>query len=175
MIYLEERGKKLTRVYKCFECKWNVSVDDAIYENKHYYHPACYALVLDKKNFVEYVCKLFGLKAPGPVIYSQRKNFMEKYKYTDAGMVKTLKFLYEVQKNKIDNAQERIGLIPYAYDEAQEHYAKEDERKRDIANKMSNAIKNQKIEKIRIRKIPKKERKVELIDPNTILAMKDEE
>ena len=165
----------MARVYKCFECKENVHSDDAVGADGHYYHSNCYALTLDRKAFMTYVCQLFGLKAPGPVIYSQRKNFMTKYKYTDAGMLKTLKYLYEVQKNKVDGAKERIGLIPYAYDEAQEYYSSQENKKKEIANKMADAINNQKTEIIYVKRIYNEKKESNFIDPNSILEMDDEE
>ena len=165
----------MARVYKCFECKMNILSDDAVGVDAHYYHPKCYAAVLDRKNLMAYICQLFGLKAPGPVIYSQRKTFTEKYKYTDAGMLKTLKYLYEVQKTKIDGAKERIGLIPYAYNEAQEYFAKEERAKKEIAQKMADAIANQKTEIIYVKNIRREEKKKDFIDPASILLMDDEE
>ena len=165
----------MARVYKCFECKENVLADDAVKADGHCFHPKCYGIVLDKKNLMAYICKLFGLKSPGPVIYSQRKTFMEKYKYTDAGMLKTLQYLYEVQKTKIEGAKERIGLIPYAYDEAQEYFKKEGIKKQEIARKMADAIANQKTEIIYIKNIRKEEPKKDFIDPASILQMDDEE
>lgn len=165
----------MARTYKCFECKDNVLADGAISADGHYYHAHCYALVLDRKSLMAYICQLFRLKAPGPVIYSQRKTFMKKYNYTDAGMLKTLRYLYEVQKTKIDGAKERIGLIPYAYDEAQEYFIKEENQKKEIAQKMADAIINQKTEFIYIKDIRKEEPKKDFIDPASILQMDDEE
>lgn len=165
----------MARVYKCFECKWNVTADDAVLDDGKHYHPKCYALVLDRRNFVEYVCKLFGLKSPGPVIYSQRKNFMEKYGYTDAGMLKTLQYLYDIKKTKTTNAKERIGLIPFAYDEAQAYFEDEAKKKQEIAQKMVEAIEQQKIEIIKVHRIYSQKEKGPLIDPESLLLMKDEE
>ena len=34
------------------------------------------------------------------------------------------------KRQKIDGAKERIGLIPYAYDEAQEYFIKEENQKK---------------------------------------------
>lgn len=163
------------RIYKCFECKIDVLADNAVGSDGHHYHADCYAKLLDRKTLVSYICKLFGLKAPGPVIYAQRKTFMEKYNYTDAGILKTLMYLYDIKKTKIDGAQERIGLIPYAYNEAQEYFAQEDYKKKEIATQMANAITNQKIELIHIKQMPKEVKKKEFIDPNSILLMEDEE
>lgn len=165
----------MARVYKCHECKLNILTEEAISDNGNHYHTKCYAKVLDRKNLVAYVCKLFGLKAPGPVIYAQRKTFAEKYGYTDAGMLKTLIYLYDIKKTKIDGAQERIGLIPYAYDEAQEYFKAEEFKKQEIAHKMAEAIRNQKIEIIHVKQLRPQEKKKDIISPDQILSMKDEE
>lgn len=165
----------MARAVKCFECKWNVEKDGAISVDGHYYHTACYQKVLDRKELFTYVCKLFGLKTPGPVIYSQRKSFAEKYGYTDAGMLKTLIYLYDVKKTKIDGAQQRIGLIPYAYEEAQEYFTAEEKRKQEITQRIAENIKTQKIEIIHIKPPQPKRSTTPFIDPESLYNMNDEE
>ena len=56
--------------------------DEIINYKGQNYCPKCYAEKLEKEKFSEFICNLFGLKAPGPVIYSQRKRLKEKYYYT---------------------------------------------------------------------------------------------
>lgn len=120
---------------KCYECKSDVDKADAKYIDKHYYHINCYNTMIDRRHFIEYVCKIYKLKAPGPVIYSQRKQFMTKYGYTDIGMINTLRYAYEVKHIKTEKAQERIGIIPLLYDEAQTFYKSKLDKQNSIAKK----------------------------------------
>lgn len=160
--------------YLCFECKSRVLKVDAIYDG-HYYHKDCYQKVLDRKEFIEYVSRLFGLISPGPTIYSQRKVFMEKYGYTDREMIDVLRYVYEIKKAKIEGAKERIGIIPLAYEEAMAYYKGEREKQLDVANKMAKIIENQKTQVLYVKPSKPIVRNKQFIDPESIYEMEDEE
>lgn len=155
---------------KCGAC--NRAVRDGqerIEEEARIFHSECYPAYRDRKEFTDYVCKLFGLKKPGPVIYSQRRTFMDKYGYTDRGMVLALRYAYEVQGNKIANAQERIGLIPYVYDEAQAYFSSLEKKQEEIAQKLAQATEEKEREVIVVREVPRRQRPTNYIDPNILL------
>lgn len=130
---------------KCFECKLLVPKNEAIHENGHYFHSGCFCVRQGRQQLIEYICKLFGLKAAGPVIYSQRKFFIERMGYTDQGMLNALRFAYEIKKIKPAKAEERIGIIPSVYEEAQEFFKVQEKRQLNIAKSMEQGLKDNKI------------------------------
>ena len=55
-----------------------------------------------REAFSDVVCYIFGIKAPGPRIWTERKRLIDKYGYTDNVIIDCLKYLYKVEKkNKI--------------------------------------------------------------------------
>lgn len=112
------------RMVKCAFCDQLVDKDVAARYNSKNYHANCAEKQKDKDELLDYVCKLFGLKRPGPAIYSQLKNFMAKNSYyTFKGILNALTYFYEVKKNSTKNSKQGIGIVPYVYDEASEYYA----------------------------------------------------
>lgn len=128
-------------IVKCAFCGNGVfKVDAKRYKNKNY-HEECMNKQIEKENLTEYICKLFSLKAPGPRIYTQLKNFFEKYpNYTYKGIRQALEYFYEVRKNKIDKANQGIGIVPYVYDEAENYYNGISQRQERVANELNNSL-----------------------------------
>ena len=57
------------------------------------------------------------------MINKQIKNYHDEYGYTYTGMLKTLKWFYEIQKNPISKAIKRdIAILPYVYRDASQYY-----------------------------------------------------
>lgn len=52
----------------------------------------------------------------------QRLNFISKLGYTNKGMYQAIRYFYEVKKESSAKSGNRIGIIPYVYDEAQAYY-----------------------------------------------------
>lgn len=156
---------------KCYECKMDVPKADAIHSGSHYYHNGCFAVYINRQTFAEYVCRIYGLKAPGPVIYAQRKKFIEKYGYTDDGMIKALRYAYEVKKMKISKAEERIGIIPIVYDDAQQFFDIQEDKQNKIAKGFAKVIDKEKTIVIST----EKERPLDLYDMNALCSLEDEE
>ena len=91
-----------------------------------YAHKSCAENIPDEKKeeeaFWEYVKKLFGPNYD----YVPNKKLVEKYistyHYSYSGMLKTLKWFYEVEKNDPIKANGLIGIIPYVYNDAYDYY-----------------------------------------------------
>lgn len=143
------------QVVKCKSCSTPVRKTEGVRYKNVWYHPRCYDLQIDKELFTSYVCKVFGLKSPGPVVYTQRKRFIEGYGYTDLGMYNALRFQFEIKKQKPENAKERIGFIPYVYDDAQAYYARKKHTQSVVASDIKREITNRKIELVKIKPKPK--------------------
>ena len=144
------------RLVNCAYCNLKVDKDVAVRHKDKNYHSDCAQLQIEKEELMDYICFLFGLKAPGPVVYSQLKNFLAKG-YTYQGILYSLKYFYDIKKNSLKKSNQAIGIVPYVYDEAQEYYKnmaeKQNQLKEVIAEQMQKAP-----VMIKIKKQPKKEK-----------------
>ncbi len=108
--------------------------------------------VEDVKIYVDkiynYLTKEVGLKVNYGDLMKQCKNFKLKYKYTYKGIYLTLKYFYGVKKGSPEKSNNRIGIIPYVYEEARSYYETL-ERKKELINSNIYKQKNN-IEKIQI-------------------------
>lgn len=71
----------------------------------------------------KYIMKLFNMEFLPTDISKQIDIYIEKNDFTFDGILKALKFFYEVQNGDIEQAQRRIGIVPFIYDQAQRYYA----------------------------------------------------
>jgi len=89
---------QLTR--KCYGCKQDIRKDEMIQysslsgKTSHWYCKDCYEDKLARERFQDKVCQIFGLKSPGPVIWTQRKKLQNDYGYTDDAIVDCLDYIY---------------------------------------------------------------------------------
>ena len=90
----------------CYICKNIFRTNDMLEDTtlrsktKHWYCATCYNEVIEKEKFSEKVCQIFGLKAPGPRIWTERKRLKDTYGYTDSIIVDSLDYIYNIQKKK---------------------------------------------------------------------------
>ena len=77
----------------------------------------------DKDEIMLYIIKLYGLKDDYilPKFMLQLSNFEKQYHFTYSGMLKALKYWYEVKKNPV-NKDFGLGIIPHIYKQAYGHY-----------------------------------------------------
>ena len=76
----------------------------------------------DKEALEEYIKQLFGIDYITPRIQKQIKTYVEEYYYTYTGILKALKYHYEIKKNDISKANGAIGIVPYTYQNAYNYY-----------------------------------------------------
>lgn len=98
---------------ECYEKFWNgmTPAEQAQYkENEEY----C--------KLEDYICKLFNIQHLTAKIRKQIKDIRSQYRYSYSGMLKTLKWWYEIQNHSIEEANAGIGIIPYVYDRAYDYY-----------------------------------------------------
>lgn len=132
------------KAYVCPFCQNKVDGDEAILYKGRRHHPNCYQEILIKEELYEYICKLFTLKAPGPNNFRLIKRFREENGYTYTGILNALKYFFEVQHGSINKANERIGIVPYVYDEAQEYYRRQERKQEAVAKEITEAIESTK-------------------------------
>lgn len=118
---------------KCLYCGETFDRDKVEWiqpQGRRYAHKVCpnpdpnkKKLEQEKDDFWQYVKKIYG---PG-YNFIKLNAFAEKYirenKFTWSGMLKALKWFYEIQKSPKNNLDyETIGIIPFIYEDAKKYY-----------------------------------------------------
>lgn len=151
---------KFTR--KCYGCKEDFRKDELVQyfsasgKTSQWYCKDCLAQRLSRDNFSTKVCQIFGIKTPGPLIWTQRKNLINTYGYTDESIIDCLEYLYHVEKRS--TLQESLGLVaPWSMEKAKQWKKAQKNKTLGIAAALANTQITE--ENIVIRE-NKKERKV---------------
>ena len=76
----------------------------------------------DLKELEEYIKKIFCETTVNAKIKKQINDFRKEYGYTYSGILKCLKWWFEIQGNTIDKAMGGIGIVPYIYKEVEKYY-----------------------------------------------------
>lgn len=96
----------MTLTRTCYGCKEKFRKDELIeYASDaatiaHWYCPKCLREKQEREMFSNTVCQIFGLKAPGPRIWRERKRLQDTYGYTDGVIVDCLDYIYNVKHLK---------------------------------------------------------------------------
>lgn len=92
--------------YKCYGCKQFFRKEELVEhasnraKELHRYCPKCLKEKQDSEFFADKICEIFGIKAPGPLIYTQRKRIKQEYGYTDQTIIDCLEYIYNVEWKK---------------------------------------------------------------------------
>ena len=76
----------------------------------------------DLKSLIEYIKELLKEDYNFMKVKKQIEDYHEKYDYSYSGMLRSLKWFYEVKNNSIDKANGGIGIIPFIYNDAYKYY-----------------------------------------------------
>ena len=76
----------------------------------------------DKEALERYIMTLFNTPYVEPRVQKQITKYINEYNYTYSGMLKALKYFYEVKGNSIDKANGGIGILPYIYKNAYNYW-----------------------------------------------------
>ena len=104
---------QLTR--KCYGCKQNINKDEMIQystlsgKTSYWFCKSCYEEKMARERFQLKVCQIFGIKSPGPVIWTQRKRLRDTYGYTDDAIIDCLDYIYNVEH--MNKLTESLGLV----------------------------------------------------------------
>ena len=102
------------------------------------------------------VCTIFGLKSPGPIIWTQRKRLRDQYGYTDDAIVDCLDYLYSVEHRKI--LTESLGLVaPWSMEKMRDWKKKKQAQASGLAAAIANTTVNEKLITIKENNNKKKE------------------
>lgn len=97
---------------------------------RRYAHQKCYenqdAETLkqqqDEHDFWEYIKEIYGSDYNYISIKKQVESYIKQYNFTYSGMLKSLKWFYEIKHNDKESSNGRVGIIPYIYEEAKKYY-----------------------------------------------------
>lgn len=95
---------KLTR--KCYDCKGDFRKEELVEyfsasgKTSTWYCPACLAARQERERFSDKVCEIFGIKSPGPRIWTERKRLRNTYGYTDDAIIDCLEYIYHVENSR---------------------------------------------------------------------------
>ena len=114
----------------CGENFYREDTDFVEYGKRRYAHKTCVdkqngQISQDEKDYKEleeYIKKIFGKDYLNIKIRKQIKEYREMYHYTYSGMLKTLKYWYEIKKSDVEKANYGIGIIPYIYEDGKAYY-----------------------------------------------------
>lgn len=118
---------------KCFECKESflktsmIQIFSATGKTSNWYCPKCAEEKMARNAFSDRVCQIFGIKSPGPRIWTERKRLRDTYGYTDDTIIKCLNYIYEVKKMK--KLTESLALITPSMVEEMIAYNEREERR----------------------------------------------
>lgn len=112
----------MNKTVKCTFCNEYIDIEEAIKDDKNYFHKDCLKKRNDRNELFDYICKLYNLKAPGPRIMQQVNSFIYNNNYTYFGIMKTLEYFYEIKKGDIKKSNDGVGIVPFIYIEAQQYY-----------------------------------------------------
>lgn len=92
-----------------------------------YAHSTCYESEkkrekTDEEKLNDYVMKLFHMDYVPPRVQKQIKNYVNDYNFTYTGILKALKYFYEIQGHSLEKANDGIGIVPYIYKAAYNYY-----------------------------------------------------
>ena len=76
----------------------------------------------DREALENYIKELFGINCISPKIKKQIETFVKDKNYSYTGILKTLKYFFEIRKNPIEKANGGIGIVPHVYDEAYNYW-----------------------------------------------------
>ncbi len=119
-------------IVKCPGCglTFDASIEEHIIKNRRYWHKACFEKAEQEKTqeerdleaLFEYCKNLFGKTYN----YVATKKLIEKYhteyEYTYSGILRALKYWYEIKHNPIDKSNGSIGIVPHIYNDAYNYY-----------------------------------------------------
>lgn len=151
----EEQKKYVTKKKderKCLYCNGIIDIaheEWAMVRNR-YAHKICY-----EKNYTEdekFVSEIYRyLKEDVGISYdyrqceNQRRRFIEKIGYTNEGILNALKYFYGVKKESPQKSGNRIGIVPYVYDDAKVYYEELEKKQRKIKEDIQKQMKEEKI------------------------------
>lgn len=123
----------MAHIVKCKFCNMQFDTEKepfVIVSARRYAHQKCYDKVQATKSQAEkdyeelerYIKDLFGIQVLNATITKQIKTFREDFDLSYTGILSTLKWWIEIKKEKMEDKNYGIAIVPYIYDQAKEYY-----------------------------------------------------
>lgn len=119
---------------KCLYCEQmfdrNDPANNAIKIGRRYAHKQCSdehdeQMTQDEKDekaLYEYCKDIFKEDYNYLKIKKQIESYIKNYQYSYSGMLKALKWFFEIKKESVEKANGGVGIIPYIYQDAYKYY-----------------------------------------------------
>lgn len=121
-------GTTIAHWVKCFYCGKQFDRDKVpcvAVNSRRYAHKECEEQANGKNEDLAaleaYIKQLFNYETLPAEVNRQIQQFVKKG-YTYTGILKSLKFFYEVEHGSKEKSGGRIGIVPYVYERAKEYY-----------------------------------------------------
>lgn len=76
----------------------------------------------DKAALEAYIKRLFNTSSVPARAQQQIRQFVKERNYTYSGILKSLKYFYEIRGGSLEKANGGIGIVPFIYDNAYNYY-----------------------------------------------------
>ena len=142
------------KIRKCLYCGKDIDISTEEYRmprTNRYAHLACYDKYYNPdEEFISAIYKFLKeevkITFDYPQCEKQRIHFITKLGYTNEGILNALKYFYLIKKNSPEKAGNRIGIVPYVYDEAKEYYNNLKQKQKRIGKSIEKQMKEDKIQ-----------------------------
>ena len=76
----------------------------------------------DLNNLIDYIKEILKEDYNFIKVKKQIEEYHKNYNYSYSGMLRSLKWFYEIKNGSTDNARGGIGILPYIYNDAYKYY-----------------------------------------------------
>lgn len=169
----EGKSSKPKDTRQCIYCKKYIDINKEEYmmpRNRKYAHKSCYEkYYTPDEGYIDKIYKLLkeevGISYDYQVCERQRNSYL-KMGYTNEGIYNALKYHYIVKNGSIEKSGNRIGIVPYVYNEAESYYKNLHKRQQEMSKGLQHQLET-KVKEVIINNSDSKGRK-KYIDLDTI-------
>ena len=123
-------AKLMAKCYFCNESFDRNAEEFVAVNSRRYAHKKCYdkaqaGKTQEEKDYealIDYIKLKFGYSLVPAKISKQITNYRKEYNFTYSGMLKALKWWFEVQNHTLEGTNGGIGILPYIYNDAKTYY-----------------------------------------------------
>lgn len=133
----------MARKVKCPQCGqyFDRSSEPAVEHKNRWYHQKCFDAFWEVESarleLIDFILRLFKIKAPGPKIYAQINRYLDQSGFTYRGILQALQYFYEVLGKSTEKSNSGIGIVPYVYLEAQTHFQNKENRDQRVLSQVA--------------------------------------
>ena len=107
----------------CKYCNKSLDISQAVkITTGCFAHPGCVENLSDSELLDQYIMQIFEVDYVPPGIKKQINQYVKDYRFSYSGILKSLKYFFEVRKQPINKQVHTIGIVPYVYQQAYQHY-----------------------------------------------------